>query len=512
MPSERPSNEDVIPGNLIGEDGGPAHLALSPEFFWNSGQKLKVPFLNGSPKLQATVRAYAQEWERHANIDFVFVNDGDAEIRVAFNWKNRDPINWSHVGTGANKFVIDKNQPTMNLGSLDDYTREDELCRVILHEFGHALGCVHEHQSPAANFQWDEPVVIADAQKRYGWDEATTRAQILKKKINATAHTNFDPNSIMCYIIPPEWTKDKKGVNMNLALSETDISFIRKMYPFRTRNAGRLSVDPDIRLWYPTIALNSKIIVFDPPYPLPPRIVLGLTLLDEARTTNIRVRLHTPPASERDNKSFTLNMDSWAETDMYNAAATWLEFVQSEVEFEVGEFNTNDDRSWDKLPPVTDDNFRRDVHRFDFPRGKYTEPPGVVVWLNALDMSKDANWRIRAVARNVSAAGFDLAIESWADTVVYSASAAWVAYPRNHPGVLSGKVSSSDYRNWFPPQASNGARLKFDTPFDRPDPKVFIALSELDMDCSRNLPVSWHGDTWADSILYEVGADWVAFG
>ncbi len=191
---------------------------------------------------------------------------------------------------------------------------------------------------------------------------------------------------------------------------------------------------------------------------------------------------------------------------------------------QVGEFDTNDTRSRDSLSPVADGNFRRDVQHFEFPLGKYTEPPNIVVWLNALDLSKDANWRIRAVARDVSATGFDLGIESWADTVVYSASAAWVAYPRNHPGVLSGKVSSSASRNWFPPQASNGGRVAFDMPFDRPDPKVFIALSELDMDSSRNLRVrltadkisdrsfTWHGDAWADSILYAVGGDWIAFG
>jgi hypothetical protein len=80
-------------------------------------------------------------------------------------------------------------------------------------------------------------------------------------------------------------------------------------------------------------------------------------------------------------------------------------------------------------------------------------------------------------------------------------------------------------RNWFPPQASNGGRVDFGKAFDRPDgPKVFLALSELDVDSSRNMRVvvaaehvdargfTCKGETWADSILYTVGADWIAFG
>ncbi|KAL2169263.1 hypothetical protein VTG60DRAFT_6343 [Thermothelomyces hinnuleus] len=91
----------------------------------------------------------------------------------------------------------------------------------------------------------------------------------------------------MCYMIPPEWTLDGHGIKENFALSDTDISFIRKMYPFRARNTGRLSVDPDIRKCYPPQALNSKMIEFDPPYPLPPQIAFGLTILDEDKTANI---------------------------------------------------------------------------------------------------------------------------------------------------------------------------------------------------------------------------------
>jgi hypothetical protein len=32
----------------------------------------------------------------------------------------------------------------------------------VLHEFGHALGLVHEHQHPAGGIQWNRPQVLRD--------------------------------------------------------------------------------------------------------------------------------------------------------------------------------------------------------------------------------------------------------------------------------------------------------------------------------------------------------------
>ena len=53
---------------------------------------------------------------------------------------------WSYLGTDATR--VPKESFTMNLGFVDRST--------VLHEFGHSLGLIHEHQSPfPGGFEWD---------------------------------------------------------------------------------------------------------------------------------------------------------------------------------------------------------------------------------------------------------------------------------------------------------------------------------------------------------------------
>jgi serralysin len=41
---------------------------------------------------------------------------------------------------------------------------------VVLHEFGHALGCIHKHQNPAAGIQWNKNSVLDYCQNGFNWD------------------------------------------------------------------------------------------------------------------------------------------------------------------------------------------------------------------------------------------------------------------------------------------------------------------------------------------------------
>lgn len=72
--------------------------------------------------------------------------------------------------------------PTMNL-RIDETTPDDEIPRTCMHELLHAIGVDHEHQSPAANIEWDEDAVYEEMAKS-GWTrEKTQQAQRAALKI-----------------------------------------------------------------------------------------------------------------------------------------------------------------------------------------------------------------------------------------------------------------------------------------------------------------------------------------
>lgn len=189
---------------------------------WMNGSTLRVRFIGGSAQQKAKVREQAGWWSVHANLVFDFNDAPDAEIRIAFDENDGA---WSYVGTDSRDIPL--NQPTMNLGFMDGGT--------TAHEFGHAIGLAHEHQNPAGGIQWNEAVVIREMAKSPNfWDEATTRHNILRKyTLDQLNGTRFDPESIMLYFFPAEWTTNGIGTRANEELSALDKQFVAgaRMYP-----------------------------------------------------------------------------------------------------------------------------------------------------------------------------------------------------------------------------------------------------------------------------------------
>jgi len=208
----------------------PFEAAVLAQKLWKAGRTLRIRFLDGDPAVHAKVEAVAQEWTRHANIKLQFGNDSAAEIRISFT----QPGYWSALGTDALvEEFFGANEPTMNFGGFSTATPESEYQRVVLHEFGHALGCIHEHQNPSAGIRWNKEVVYRDLGGPPNfWPRETVDHNVFRAYgRDITQFTSFDPKSIMLYAFPQAWTLDGMTFPSNSQLSQTDKEFIKSRYP-----------------------------------------------------------------------------------------------------------------------------------------------------------------------------------------------------------------------------------------------------------------------------------------
>ena len=200
--------------------------------FWPRGATLRISFLDGDQDVKDKVKAMAMTWMSHANIKFNFIKevDPEAHIRISFQQEG----SWSAVGQDAlNEAFFPKGEPTMNYGWLNLESPPEDYS-VVLHEFGHALGLVHEHQSPASGIHWNRDAVIkALSGPPNKWDVPTIEHNVLNKYSSGivTQYTAFDPQSIMLYTFPSSWTEDGMAFAENKVLSTADIEFIKLRYP-----------------------------------------------------------------------------------------------------------------------------------------------------------------------------------------------------------------------------------------------------------------------------------------
>jgi hypothetical protein len=136
----------------------------------------------------------------------------------------------------------------------------------ILHEFGHALGLLHEHQSVFENkIEWDEEKVYKWAQKNYGWDKETVNEEILvkytKNLIDLPNSSVYDADSVMLYTYPAELTLNGKGSIGGPRLSSTDAKCLIKAYsPTEDQYKSGLKLKRDVflRQIYPDMYKPTK--------------------------------------------------------------------------------------------------------------------------------------------------------------------------------------------------------------------------------------------------------------
>jgi hypothetical protein len=253
---------------------------MRPFFFyqltkrWGPGEVVTVAFNGGSLDLQREIVRIAATWTLYANLGLDFGYDANkktfrnwseqdverkAQIRIGFNRQGY----WSCVGTDSSEDdCAPANRQSMNFGGFNEW-RPQNWQAVVLHEFGHALGFQHEHQSPKggceAEFRWDDAPGYVPTQDSFGqfiqdnagrrpgvytvlggspnrWDKRTIDFNLRQlPDSNAFEESALDNLSIMKYEFPDWMYKSGRSSpcfsTRNDDLSELDREGASALYP-----------------------------------------------------------------------------------------------------------------------------------------------------------------------------------------------------------------------------------------------------------------------------------------
>ncbi|KAI9509691.1 hypothetical protein F5148DRAFT_1185827 [Russula earlei] len=162
----------------------------------------------------------------------------------------------------------------------------------------------------------------------------------------------------------------------------------------------------------------SARIDFERPFATPPKVVVFFNYIDLDKGHNWRLKTS---ATDIDVNGFTLNIETWADTVLNAAQAFWIACPAERKQIYSASVNTTDIRPWN-LPQL------QQSRAITFGNVKFPKNPSIFVALNSFDIDFRTNFRIKAYIDGVTTTGLVWHIDSWHDTILYSAGASIIAF------------------------------------------------------------------------------------
>ena len=207
-----------------------------------------------------------------------------------------------------------------------------------------------------------------------------------------------------CRFITPEGAKLYRGIDDVFALAPGDLDFL---------------IGEHMRyLWKDPNSPASVRVDFERPFVTPPKVVVFFNLLEFERNRNFRVITTT---SDIDMNGFTLHIETWSDTILHCAQTCWIAYPEDREHIFSTSVNTMDIRPWNQPQ-------HEHSQEIAFNSVEFLKKPSVFIALNYLDMDCKANLRVNAYVDSISTTRMVWHIDTFADSVLYSAGASIIAF------------------------------------------------------------------------------------
>lgn len=238
---------------------------------WDLGSTLVIRFLDGGSDLHGLVEQHARQWAPLTGLTFQFIGPNDVKpshVRVAFTAGQGVRAEEFSSLIGRDALIDRMGRPTVKLGFTPRVLQDPkDARRLILHEFGHAIGLLHEHQNPAARIRFNAGALVQEYAK-FGWTPAMVQSNIIDR-LNPAAveHTAFDDKSVMLYAFDSRFATPETRTNTEI--SALDKQLVRKMYevdgPIEPVGDASTQPEPGLAL---TLGTPSDEVFYFPVHPI----------------------------------------------------------------------------------------------------------------------------------------------------------------------------------------------------------------------------------------------------